>query len=96
MIPCLKEDDAVVLYDIDDPVFKAQPPGPDIRAEILESLGLAETGERLSLDSQNKVKNTHGISFIVFDPILEVSEKLRPKSQLTLFFGHQPPHRAAS
>ena len=95
MITSLQENNALVLHNIDDAVLETQPPGPDIRSKILESLGLAESGEWISLDIQNKVKNTHCISFIVFDPKLEVPEKLRPESKLTPLFGHQPPHRAA-
>jgi hypothetical protein len=35
MITRLQENDALILYDVDDPVFEAQPPGPDIGAEVL-------------------------------------------------------------
>ena len=79
MIPCLKEDDAVVLYDVDDPVFEAQPPGPDIGAEILESLRLTESGEWVSLDVQDEIENARRVSFISLDPILKILEKLRPE-----------------
>ena len=96
MIPGLEEYDAVVLHDIDDPVFEAQPPGPDIRADVFEGLRLPKSSEGVVENVQNQVENSDRVFFIILDPKLEVPKKLWPEGQLTLFYDHRPSRRAAS
>jgi hypothetical protein len=96
MIPGLEKDDAAVLHNIDDPMLKAQPSGPDIGAEVLEGFGFAESCERVAENVQDQVENSSGVSFVIPDPELKILEELGTERQFTLFCGHRPARRAAS
>ena len=55
MIAPLQEVDAVLQHPVNQPVFLRQAAGPDTLGEMLERLGLADTGEGIAQDGLHQV-----------------------------------------
>jgi len=77
MIPSLEEVDAFVPHQVNDAMLEAVAPRPDVRSEILEGFGPAESRERVAQDVQDDVENAGRVPPIGLYPIPQVLEKRR-------------------
>jgi hypothetical protein len=75
----LEEIDPVFTDDIDDPVLLGQPSRPGAREDVLQRLGLTDTGEGVSQNGLDEIQSPQGNSAINLDPVSEILPKLRLK-----------------
>lgn len=76
VIPSLKEIDAIVRDDVDDPVLLGQASRPDVRAQMPEGLRFPEPGERVRHDRFDERGDPESDASIVFDPVTKVFPEL--------------------
>jgi hypothetical protein len=79
VIARLEEIDPIFMDDIDDPVLLGQPPRPRTREDVLQRLGFADAGERISQNGLDEVQSPQSDSAINLDPVPEIFPKLRLK-----------------
>jgi hypothetical protein len=76
VIPGLEEVNAVVTNEIHDPVLGREPPAPDVGAEMLERLRLADSLERIAHHGLDDLERAPGGPWLGFDPPAEVFTEL--------------------
>lgn len=58
MKACLQEVHTIVAHQIDQSILACDAPRPDVRAHLLEVLGLSDAGKGISHHSLDQIKNS--------------------------------------
>ena len=77
----LKEINSVMTHEVHDPVFLGQPSRPSAGCQMLERLGLADAGERITKDGLHKIQRPEGYLPIRFYPEPKIFAELRLKDR---------------
>lgn len=81
MIPPLEEVDPIVTDEINDTVFLREPARPDPGSQVLEWLGLSDSGERVAQDRLDQFQCPKRDLSIGLDPQLQIFSELRLKNR---------------
>jgi hypothetical protein len=76
VVAALKEVDAVVPDQVDNPVFLRETARPDVGAEVSQRLRLPYADEWVSHDGLDKLQETQSGPSIDLDPVTEVFAEL--------------------
>ena len=68
--------DAIVIDEVDEPVFLGQTAGPDVRAEVPKGFRLPEPRERVGHDGLDKGDDFESHTSVVLDPVTKVFSEL--------------------
>ena len=79
MIAGLQEIDAVIFYEINQPMFLGQPPRPDTGSQVFQRLGFAFPFERISHDGLDQGQRSQGCLPVVLNPPADVFSEFAVK-----------------